>query len=70
MDTIVNGCTVEQEALDEEYSDEVLCASWNPQLESARTNPGAWNDRHINLPADLVDVDVDSFLRKMYEYQC
>jgi hypothetical protein len=70
MDTIVKGCTLETEALEEEYDDEVLCASWNPQLELAKANPVAWNDRHVNLPADLVDVDVDAFLKKMYEYQC
>lgn len=70
MDTIVNGCVIEHEALVvEEYDDEVLCAGWNPQLALAGDSPVA-RDRHVKLPADLADVDVDTFLKKMYECQC
>ena len=71
MDTIVKDYLIEQEAPEvEEYGDEVLCAGWNPQLALASESPVARGDRHINLPADLMDVDVDAFLKKMYEYQC
>ena len=71
MDTIVNGCVVEQEApVNEEYGDEVLCAGWNPQLTQAAEGPVAELNRHVNLPADLANVDVDTFLKMMYEYQC
>ena len=71
MDTIVKECVVEQETPEvEEYGDEVMCAGWNPQLALANERPIAPGDRHIQLPADLVDVDVDAFLKKMYEYQC
>ena len=70
MDTIVNGC-VEHEALeDEEYGEEVLCAGWNPQLTQACESPVARVDRHINLPADRVNMDDDAFLKKLYEHQC
>jgi len=27
-------------------------------------------NRHIYLPADLASVDIDAFLKKMYEHQC
>lgn len=69
MDAITKGCTIEQEALEEEYDDEILCAGWNPQLDLASASPVARNDRHVNLPADLVNVNIDEFLKKMYEYQ-
>ena len=71
MDTIVNGCSIEHEALvAEEYDDEVMCAEWHPQLALAIDNPVGRLNKHVNLPADLVNVDVDAFLKKMYEYQC
>lgn len=71
MDAIVNGCVIERETLmDQEYGEEVLCSGWNPQLTLALEGTVAQTDRHINLPADLVDMDVDAFLKKMCEYQC
>ena len=70
MDTIRKGCTIEHEAFEDEYGDEVLYAEWNPQLDLAGASLDAENDWDSTLPADLVDVDADSFLRKMYEYQC
>jgi hypothetical protein len=71
MDTIVNGCKIECEApVNEEYGDEVLCAGWNPQLTQAAESPVARVNRHNDLPADLANVDIDSFLKKMYELQC
>jgi hypothetical protein len=73
MATIIkntNECDVEHETLViEEYGDEVLCAGWNPQLAQVGDSPVTQHNRHINLPADLANVDVDTFLKKMYEYQ-
>jgi hypothetical protein len=66
----VNGCGIEHEAsTDEEYGVEVMCAGWNPQLTLASESPVAQTNRHINLLADLAGVDVDAFLKKMYECQ-
>ena len=71
MNTIVNGCEIEREApVNEEYGEEVMCAGWNPQLTLAAESPVAHLNKHVNLPADLAHVDVDTFLKKMYEYQC
>lgn len=74
MDTIVmnmNGCDIEQEALMvEEYGEEVMCVGWNPQLTLARESPVAQINGHVDLPADIAYVDIDAFLKKMYEYQC
>ena len=74
MNTIVmniDGCNIEHEApVDEEYGEEVMCAGWNPQLTLAAESPVAQIKRHVNLPADMAYMDVDTFLKKMYEYQC
>ena len=71
MDTIVKGCSIEQESpAVEAYGDEVLCAGWNPQLKLMCECPVAQLNRHVNLPADIANMDIDTFLKKMYEYQC
>ena len=74
MATIVmdmNGCDVEHEVVvNEEYGEEVMCAGWNPQLTLAAESPVAQINRHVNLPADLANVDIDTFLKRMYQYQC
>lgn len=74
MDTLVmdaNGCDIEHEALVvEEYGDEVMCAGWNPQLTLVAESPVAQVNRHVNLHADLANIDVDAFLKKMYEFEC
>jgi hypothetical protein len=70
MDTIVMGSIIEQETqVVEEYGDEVLCAEWNPQLAQVAELPEAELNRHVVLPADLVNEDVDTFLNRMYESQ-
>ncbi len=53
----------------EKYGEEVLCAGWNPQVAVACEHPFVLLDRHINLLAGLVNVDVDAFLQKMYKSQ-
>jgi hypothetical protein len=35
----------------------------------AGESPVTQLNRHVALPADLANVDVDTFLKKMYEYQ-
>jgi len=74
MTTIVmnmSGCDAGQEApATEEYSDEVLCAGWNPQLLQVGDSPVAQINKHVNLLADLAGIDVDAFLKKMYERDC
>ncbi len=74
MDTIVmsfNGCDIEVEApVMEEYGEEVMCAGWNPQLTLAGESPVTQLNKHVDLPADLGNIDIDVFLKKMYEYQC
>jgi hypothetical protein len=66
----MSGYEIEPEAVAaEEYGDEVMYAELIPQLVLV-------SDRHVievgkraELPAELVNVDVDAFLKKMYEYQ-
>jgi uncharacterized protein with ACT and thioredoxin-like domain len=71
MDTIVNGSEIELEApVSEEYGEEVMCAGWNPQITLVAESPVAQANKHVNLPGDLANVDVDTFLKRMYEYQC
>ena len=52
-----------------EYDDEVMCAGWNPQLALAGESPVAQINKHVNLLADLANVDVDAFLKKIYACQ-
>lgn len=74
MATIVmnmNGCDVEHEVVvNEEYDEEVMCAGWNPQLALVAEDPAVQVNRHVNLPGELANVDIDTFLKRMYEYQC
>jgi hypothetical protein len=74
MSTLVmdmNGSDIELAApAIEEYSDEVMCAGWNPQLTLVGESSVAQTNRHVNLTADLASVDVDAFLKKMYEFSC
>lgn len=73
METVVmniDGCDIEHEApMIEEYSEEVMYAGWNPQLTLAGRSPIAQVNRHVNVLGDLAGVDVEAFLKKMYEYQ-
>ncbi|MDO8810932.1 MAG: hypothetical protein Q7J38_02740 [Gallionella sp.] len=52
----------------EGYSDEVLCAGWNPAL---ALQQHAYTERgHASaMPPELASVDVEQFLKKMYAYQ-
>jgi len=67
----MNEVGIEHDSLmTKEYGEEVMCAGWNPQLTLASESPVAQINRHIYLPADLASVDIDAFLKKMYEHQC
>ena len=74
MDSVVmdmNGCNIEHEALViEEYGEEVMFAGWNPQLTLLGESPVAQINRHVSLLTDLANMDIDAFLKKIYEYQC
>ncbi len=66
----MSGYEVEREvSVSEEYGDEVMCAEWNPQLALVSELPVAAVDRHIELPRELANVDVETFLQKMYKFQ-
>ena len=57
---------------EEEYGQEVMGVEWNPVVaamqEAADELAGQAIRRHT-MPAELTDVDVDAFLRKMYAAQ-
>jgi len=53
----------------EEYGDEVMCAEWNPQLALIHAELGVPDATHTAFTRELADLDVDTFLKKMYEYQ-
>ena len=63
-------CDIDHEALmDEEYGDEVMSAGWNPQLPLAGEGPVAEINKHINLLDGLVNTDLETFLKTVYENQ-
>lgn len=67
----MSGCDTEQDArMTEMYGEEVMYAGWNPQLSLVSDNPVVQSNKQISLPSDLASVDVDAFLRKMYEHLC
>jgi hypothetical protein len=70
MSTIImNMCgrKTEREVLTgSEYGDEVLSAGWNPVVALQHPAPAA---KHAAMPAELVSVDVEQFLKKMYAAQ-
>ena len=66
----MSGYEIEREiVVIEEYDDEVMNAGWNPQLVLASERPSTAGDRHMALPDEVANVDVETFLKKMYEYQ-
>ena len=46
-----------------EYDDEIMCSGWNPALAMTQI---VHEDKHRSFPAELVGVDLESFLTKMY----
>lgn len=58
-----------EEVAAEEYGDEVMYAEMIPQLVWVGDSHTIEVGKCTELPAKLADVDVDAFLKKMYEYQ-
>ncbi len=46
------------------YSDEVLCAGWNPTLTLQQ-----YTENRNTMPQDMVLLDVEAFIKKMYACQ-
>lgn len=62
-------CKIECEnSIAEGYSDEVLCAGWNPAI-ALQQHAYAERNQTPAMPPELVAVDAEQFLRKMYAYQ-
>lgn len=51
-----------------EYSEEVLYSGWVPTLTAQQSVLPHWESLSI-MPDDLVNVDTELFLRKMYNSQ-
>ena len=66
----MSGYEIEREEVAaEEYGDEVMYAELIPQLVLVNDSHVKEVGKHTELPSELADVDVDAFLKKMYEYQ-
>jgi hypothetical protein len=52
-----------------EYDDDILCSGWIPTLALQQSLPQDWENKS-SMPEDMVNVDAEIFLRKMYSYQC
>jgi hypothetical protein len=66
----MSGYEIEREVVAvDEYGEEVLCAGWNPQLELVRDDPKGVAGVHAVFAHELANVDIDSFLQKMYKFQ-
>ena len=61
---------IESETMEAEYDDEILCAGWNPEIDSVceqlQLEPVT---QELDRPADLSTEVAELFLRKMYSYQ-
>jgi hypothetical protein len=61
---------IESETREAEYDDEILCAGWNPEIDTVcqqlQLEPAT---RELEMPADLSTEVAELFLRKMYSYQ-
>jgi len=62
---------IEHETIEAEYSDEILCAGWNPEIDSVcqqlqlQLVPTA---QQLIMPADLATEVAELFLKKMHSY--
>jgi hypothetical protein len=61
---------IESETMGPEYDEEILCAGWNPEIDSVcqqlQLEPAT---QQLDMPADLSTEVAELFLRKMYSYQ-
>ena len=66
----MNGYEIERaDVADEEYGEEVMCAGWNPQLELIYNYPSIEGDKHAAFAREMANVNIASFLQKMYTFQ-
>lgn len=66
----MSGYEIEREEVAVEgYGDEVMYAELIPQLVVFNDSDVAEVGKRTKLPAELASVDIDAFLKKMYEYQ-
>lgn len=62
---------------DDDYSSEVMCAGWNPEVAMMQSRAAELavqlirqqSQRNIGIPPDFAAVDVESFLERMYAFQ-
>jgi hypothetical protein len=67
----MSGYEIEREVLaaDDEYGDEVMYAEMVPQLVLVNDSHAAEVGKHVDISAELANMDIDAFLKRMYEYQ-
>jgi len=56
------------DSMEENYSEEVLCAGWNPAI-ALQQHAYFEQNRTSAIPLELVAVDAEQFLQKMYACQ-
>lgn len=62
---------------DSDYTSEVMCAGWNPEIAMLQGRPAELATQLIqyqsqvtaSMPADVAALDVESFLERMYASQ-
>lgn len=63
--------------VDNDYTSEVLCASWNPEIATPQVKAAEvaaqlirhQSQRACGMPADVAALDVEAFLERMYASQ-
>jgi hypothetical protein len=70
MSVTINMSSYEVETIETEYSDEIMCSGWNPEVDSVALQlqyiPAT---QQPAIPTDLATEVTEIFLRKMYSYQ-
>lgn len=62
--------TLKYETIGAEYSDEILCAGWNPEIDSVRQQLQLVpSSEQLAMPEGLATDVAELFLRKMYSFQ-
>jgi len=51
-----------------EYADEISCAGWIPTL-ALQSYATTTTEKQDTMPVELLNANVDDFLKKMYLYQ-
>ncbi|MBI5430863.1 MAG: hypothetical protein HY938_10470 [Nitrosomonadales bacterium] len=70
---------IEQDEMETEYGEEIMCAGWNPavelvseqlqEVEAGELMPVAAELDGLDTPDDVATAISEIFLRKMYSYQ-